>query len=276
MAERLPDRRALNVGDRLEMGSGGPAEIREVRQRNWSRIAVAHRDGERLFVKQFVDRIGHWQQRGFAGDAETAELLGDEIVGVRVLPVIHRDPDRLITVARYIEMDTIDSLRGKDRQRSREVAAQIGKALAAVIEERTVADQPDTVDVWKGLDPKNLGVGRDGTVYIFDFGPPARTSRTAAAAAAVSAGLLSQWVAHPGLHLVAPERHVLRKVCEPIAPMTTVDAVLESLARHRELRLREPQRDGLAGIATRLGVRTVGSIYWRVAETEARRLFPQA
>lgn len=266
-------RRPIEVGERLEIEGVGSAEIRSLTQRNWSRVAVAHTNDERYFVKQFVDRIGRWHRQGFVGDAETVARLDDRVAGVHVLPIMRRDDDRLLTVSPFIEMTTIDSLSGRNRSRDGEVARRVGAALAAILEERTSPEHPTDVEVWKGLDPKNLGLADDGTLWVFDFGPAKTLSRHDAAALAVAAGLLCRWVARPGFHLVAPERPILRGVCEPLVPMTTLAAVQLSLRQHRELRLREPQRAGLAGTAARLGIRSLGKIYWRAAEREAERLF---
>ena len=266
-------RRQVEVGERLEIEGVGTAEIRSVTQRNWSRVAVAHSNDERWFVKQFVDRIGRWHRQGFVGDAETVAALDDRVAEVRVLPIVQRDDTRLLTVSPFIEMTTIDSLSGRNRTRDGQVARRVGAALAAILEERTSPERPTHVDVWKGLDPKNLGLAADGTLWVFDFGPAKTLSRHDAAALAVAAGLLCRWVARPGFQIVAPERPILRGVCEPLVPMTTLAAVQHSLRQHRDLRLREPQRAGLAGTAAKLGVRSLGKIYWRTAEREAERLF---
>ena len=79
-------------------------------QRNWSRVGVAECDGQRFFIKQFVDRVGRWHYRGFGGDAETSTLLGEEIAGIRVVPIMQHDQARLLTISPFIGMTTIDSI----------------------------------------------------------------------------------------------------------------------------------------------------------------------
>ncbi len=265
----------ISLGRHLEVAGVGKAEILQVTQRNWSRVGVAECDGQRFFIKQFVDRVGRWHYRGFGGDAETSAQLGEEIAGIRVVPIMQHDQARLLTISPFIGMTTIDSISRRNGGRDGVHAARVGRALAAILEERTVPDGSDDVVVWKGLDPKNLGWSDDGTLWVFDFGPPTRISRHDAAGLAVAAGLLSRWVARPGLHLLSPERPILRGVCEPLAPMTTLAEVQDALERHKVLRLREPQREGLAGTATRLGVRTLGRIHWHAVNREAKRLFAQ-
>lgn len=266
---------AIVPGERIEVPGIGVLEIEHVTQRNWSRVAPARSGARRYFVKQFIDRIGRWHQRGFDGDASTAALLGCNIAGVRVLPALHKDVERLLVVFPYVEMTTIDSFTGRHRDRIHEVAIadRVGTAMADILRARRSTEQPDRVDVWKGLDPKNLGVAPDGTLWVFDFGPLTTLSLREAAALAVAAGLLSRWVARPGRHLVAPERRILRGVCEPLVSMTDLEHVQRSLDRHRSLRLREPQREGLAGMGTRLAILTIGRVHWWAAEREARRLF---
>lgn len=263
----------VRVGEIVDVDGLGPITIDRVTQRNWSRVALGHRGDERFFVKQFVDRVGGRHDRGYDGDRRSQELLGDEVLpGVRVVPVAGRVPDRLITVNPHIDMTTIDSI-NQAWPRHREPASKVGEALAQILRDRTVAADPNKISVWKGLDPKNVGWTPEGDLWVFDFGPPKVLSRSAAAARVMAAGLLSRWVARPGLHLVWPERSILRGVCEPIAEFTTFEAVDRELAHHAALRLREPQRVGLAAAATRLGLRTLGRIHWAAVEREARRLF---
>jgi hypothetical protein len=91
----------------------------------------------------------------------------------------------------------------------------------------------------------------------------------------MAAGLLCRWVARAGTHLVWPERDILRAVCEPLADLTELEQVEHELAKHAALRLREPQRTGLAASATRLGLRTLGRIHWAAVQREARRLYAE-
>ncbi len=167
-------------------------------------------------------------------------------------------------------MQTIDSI-GTATSKHREPAAKVGEALAELLETRRIDDQ--RVAVWKGLDPKNIGWTADGDLWLFDFGPLAELDTAEAAARVMAAGLLSRWVARPGLHLVWPERCILRGVCEPVARFTDYERVHEELRQHAELRMREPQRVGIAATATRLGLQTLGRIHWWAVEREARRLF---
>lgn len=260
-------------GERFDCEGIGLLEVREVRQRNWSRVAVADHQGSRYFVKQFVDRVGGRHDRGFRGDHEMMASLGEEVVpGVRVVPLAGRVEERLIAVHPHIEMRTIDSISQALPHHGRR-ASQVGQAIREIFEDRILPEDPNQVSVWKGLDPKNIGWTEAGGLWIFDFGPAAQLDLRTAAARVVAAGLLSRWVARPGTHLIWPERSILRGVCEPIADLTSLELVEAELARHAELRLREPQRSGISASATRLGLRTIGKVHWAMVDREARRLF---
>jgi hypothetical protein len=263
--------RAFEVGERIEIAGLGSIEISTLTQRNWSRVGVATHGDTRYFVKQFIDRVGGRHDKGYDGDRASQEMLGETVgTSLRVVPVVGREQDRLITVSPMIPMHTIDSI-GRARARHREPAAKVGAALAEILEERRV--DGDRVSVWKGLDPKNIGWTDGGDLWLFDFGPPAELDVAEAAARVMAAGLLSRWVARPGLHLVWPERSILRGVSEPVAKFTDYERVHAELRQHAELRLREPQRVGVAATATRLGLRTLGRVHWWAVEREARRLF---
>lgn len=262
----------ISEGATVELGPLGTGRVAHVAQRNWSRVARVEVGDDAYFVKQFIDRVGRWHRRGFEGDRQTADTLGEELAGVAVLRPLVRDEDRLFMVFPFVEMTTIDSMNG-GRAGDGDAAARVGEAMAAILRDRGAVGDPETVHVWKGLDPKNVGWSGDGRLWVFDFGPLVQMERRDAAALVVAAGLLSRWVARPGVHLVAPERPIIRGVCEPVAPMTSLDLVQEALHHHKELRRREPQRRGLAATATQVGLRTLGNVHWRSVNKEAERLF---
>lgn len=263
----------VDAGQTITIDGAGDFHVIEGIQRNWSRVAVATKGGERFFLKQFVDRVGRSHRRGFDGDQQTIDELGSEVLpGLHVVPVVGRREDLLVTVSPFIEMTTIDSIT-RGRARHRFEAARVGEALVEILTTRTVEGRPDDVAVWKGLDPKNIGWTDDGTLWVFDFGPPKVIPRERAASRVLAAGLLSRWVARPGFHLVSPERSILRGVCEPLVPFTTLESVERELRQNQELRMREPQRTGAAAAATRFGLATVGRLHWSALEREARRLF---
>ena len=58
--------------------------------------------------------------------------------------------------------------------------------LIAGRKRRSVDDPPEHADVWKGLDPKNIGWTPEGQLWIFDFGPPTLIERRVAAARVVA------------------------------------------------------------------------------------------
>lgn len=270
----LPLLEAFTVGETLEVPGLGPITIRSSTQRNWSRVGVADGEHGPYFVKQFIDRVGGRHDKGYEGDRATQQMLGDRVGdALRVVPVLARLTERLITVSPLIPMHTIDSI-GTATAKHREPAAKVGAALADILRQRDIGQ--GRVAVWKGLDPKNIGWTDDGDLWLFDFGPPAELDTTEAAARVMAAGLLSRWVARPGLHLVWPERSILRGVTEPVVPFTNYDLVHDELREHAALRLREPQRVGLAATATRLGLRTLGRVHWWAVEREARRLFARS
>lgn len=261
----------FTVGERLDVDGLGVLTVESFTQRNWSRVGVAAGDDGRYFVKQFIDRVGGRHDKGYEGDRATQAMLGDRVGDdLRVVPVVGRVLDRLITVSPLIPMHTIDSI-GTATARHREPASRVGSALAGILRERDIGG--GRVAVWKGLDPKNIGWTDEGELWLFDFGPPAELDTSEAAARVMAAGLLSRWVARPGFHLVWPERSILRGVTEPVAPFTTYELVHDELREHAELRMREPQRVGLAAAATRLGLQTLGRVHWWAVEREARRLF---
>ncbi len=264
----------ITVRERLVVDGVGELTIQSVKQRNWSRVGRAESaDGTRYFVKQFADRIGGRHDKGFRGETDFVASLPDTLVdGLRVVPVLGRVDERLLLVAPFIEMSTIDSI-SQALPRHAAPAGQVGRALRSILDERTISHDPPEVAVWKGLDPKNIGWTKSGELWVFDFGPATVLPVSAAAARVVAAGLLSRWVARPGSHLVWPERSILRAVCEPIADLTDLAAVEAELGKQARLRQQEPQRVGLAGLATQVGLRTVGRVHWAVVEREARRLF---
>jgi len=270
----LPPLEPFTVGEVLQVPDLGDLTIESYTQRNWSRVGVAASGDDRYFVKQFIDRVGGRHDKGYDGDRASQEMLGDTVgEELRVVPVVGRLIDRLITVSPLIPMHTIDSI-GRATSKHREPAEKVGAALADILRERSIGQ--GRVAVWKGLDPKNIGWTDDGELWLFDFGPPAELDTAEAAARVMAAGLLSRWVARPGLHLVWPERSILRGVTSPVAPFTNYELVHDELRQHAELRMREPQRVGMAATATRLGLRTLGRVHWWAVEREARRLFAGA
>lgn len=264
----------LRDHEQLDVPGLGTIRIGAVTRRNWSHIAPATGpNGERLFCKQFVDRLGAAHQSGYAGELATRALLtGTDLPEVQVIPVVGQHDDRLVMVSPHLDMITIDSIpvaRRKDRVR----AEAVGYALARILDARRVPGQPDMVSVWKGIDPKNIGWDSNGQLWIFDFGPASVLPISGAAGRLVAAGLLSRWVARPGPHLLWPERTILHGVCAPLAPLTSYEEVERRLTQNHDLRRREPQRTGKRAAATRLGLNTVGRVYWATARREARRLF---
>ncbi|MEM7142428.1 MAG: hypothetical protein AAF548_15495 [Actinomycetota bacterium] len=264
----------LEIGETIDVPGCGPLVIESIAQRNWSRVGVATGPDGRYFVKQFVDRIGRRHARGFEGDRATLAEIGECVGGVNVVPVIGRLDERLITVSPNIEMYTVESISGPKR-RGLEPAQRIGQAMADILTSCAIDDRSGYVRIWKGIDPKNIGWTEDGTMWVFDFGPPAEVPLDIAAARVVAAGLLSRWVAKPGRHLISPERWLVRGLCEPVAPMTSRVEVEKILQEHHDLRQREPQRTGMQAMAIRAGLNTLGRIHWRVLRSEAARLLPE-
>lgn len=264
----------LVTGERVRVPDLGDVRVGEVVRRNWSRVALAAGpNGEELFCKQFIDRVGGVHVSGYTGELKTrARLEQDRLPDVDIVPVAGTVDDRLITISPRIDMMTIDSI-PVARSVHRDSAQAVGAALEAILDTRRLPDDPSRVAVWKGIDPKNIGWDRNGKLWIFDFGPESELPIDAAAGRLMAAGLLSRWVARPGPHLVWPERTILRGVCAPIARFTTYEEVDRRLVENHELRRREPQRTGKRATATRLGVNSLGRIYWAHARREARRLF---
>ena len=264
----------VTANEALLIDGVGKVTLGVVTQRNWSRVGIATKpDGQRFFCKQFVDRLGTAHPRGFDGELRTRDVIGEpSVAGLSVVPVAGLDRSRLIMLFPYFDMETIDSM-SFSSFRHRAAAERVGVALAEILEERRVPGDPDSVCVWKGLDPKNVGWDEDGRFWLFDFGPPTEVPIQTAAGQVVAAGLLSRWVARPGTHMVWPERWILRRVCTPVAALTTYEEVDRFLVQHHDLRVREPQRSGYAATATRLGLQTVGRAYWYTARQEARRLY---
>ncbi|MEZ5246664.1 MAG: CDP-glycerol glycerophosphotransferase family protein [Acidimicrobiales bacterium] len=266
-----PAGRGIEPGEVLEIPDHPPLVIESVIQRNWSRVGIASNDDGRFFVKQFIDRIGRSHERGYDGDEAALAAVGDRIGDVRVVPVVGRIPERLITVSPFVEMSTLESISRRHRKGAAD-ARRVGQAMADILLACRLEDDPDTVRTWKGMDPKNIGWSDDGTLWLFDFGPLVDIPLHVAAARVMAAGLLSRWVARPGLHLVAPEPWLLRSVCAPLAPLTDLHEVEKVLRQHHDLRQREPQRQGARAFATRIGLNTLGRVHWAVLNREARRL----
>jgi hypothetical protein len=266
----------LRSGEELNIEGLGRVRLGEVTARNWSHVAAATGpSGERLFCKQFVDRLGAEHPAGYTGEKRTRELLaGTTLPAVEVVPIIGYNDERLVMVSPHVDMITIDSIpvaRSKDRAQ----AEAVGHALAAILDACRLPESPERVAVWKGIDPKNIGWDDTGRLWIFDFGPPSELPIDGAAGRLVAAGLLSRWVARIGPHLLWPERTILHSVCAPLAQFTTYEEVERRLTQNHDLRRREPQRTGRRAAATRLGLNTVGRIYWATARREARRLFDE-
>jgi hypothetical protein len=265
--------RLLRSGQRLHVEPLGELQVHTVHQRNWSRVGIGTAQGQKFFLKQFVDRVSGWHERGYEGDQKTLELLGDEIApGIRTVPVVARIDDDLVTVAPHVEMTTIDSISTVEERHGRD-AENVGNALRETLTSRILADDPTRTSVWKGLDPKNIGWEADGSLWVFDFGPATDADLHRAAARAMAAGLLCRWVARPGRHLVWPEPSILYGVCRPLAELTSLDAVIAELDTHAELRRREPQRTGYAAAATKVGLHTLGRVHWKVLHRHAARIF---
>ncbi len=265
----------VTVGDTLDIDGLGPLLVRSTTQRNWSRVGVAEGGDQRFFIKQFIDRVGRAHRKGYLGDIATVDASGPEVPGgVRVVPIVGTDRGRLVNVSPFIEMSTVDEIVHDDHE-AFELTAAVGQALATILTER-LDTQRESVTIWKGLDPKNIGMDADRQLWVFDFGPATTHPLADAAARVAAAGLLSRWVARPGLHLIRPERDILQNLCRPLSPLTDLGRVERELELHAKLRLREPQRHGVAAIATRAGLLTLGRFHWRRLEHEASLIFPAA
>ena len=261
----------IEPGETLEIPGCPAIRIDSVTQRNWSRVGVASGPDGTYFVKQFIDRVGRRHARGYEGDNAALAAVGEEISGVRVVPVVGRVPERLFTVSPHIEMRTLESMSRRHRTGATE-SHRVGQAMADILLACRLDDDPTMVRTWKGIDPKNIGWSDDGTLWVFDFGPLVDLPLDVAAARVMAAGLLSRWVARPGLHLVAPERWLLSSLCAPVAPLTNLEQVETVLREHHDLRQREPQRRGVQALVTRVGLNTLGRVHWAVLNREARKL----
>ncbi len=264
----------LTTGEVIAIAGIGTLRVGEVTERNWSRVAKASGpDGQLYFCKQFIDRVGRAHPRGFAGELATRACMNQRpLAAAERIPLIGQIDQRLIMVFPHVPMTTIDSMR-RSSVADLEATRRVGELLAEIVDTQRSPNDPSSVAGWKGLDPKNIGWDETGKMWIFDFGPPTHVDVETTAGRLVAAGLLSRWVARPGTHVVWPERPILRAVCEPLASMTTYDAVDQSLRNHFELRLREPQRTGAAAQATKAGVHTLGRMYWASARQVARSMF---
>lgn len=296
-ATATASRRPLVAGVALELElarRGGSETLRvtceDVQQRNWSRVARARTaDGELLFLKQFLDRRGHWHadHRRFEehGTEVARRALGDRF---RVPRIRLSDAERVTIGYEHLEVDAFDSLLRDDPRRFDACRPLLLTRLVELVDALVAAAELDLGMLatkerayesrgralcFKGLDARNLGVLRgDEHVAAFDFGRPYRAPvEEAAAKLLVSVGLLN-WGRPLSRFVRGPDRELLAEAARALAPWTAPAAVRAELALQRAVRTETIQGRFVEGALKRWGVLGVGRRYLRSLERACEEL----
>jgi hypothetical protein len=243
-------------------------------QRNWSRVGVGvDHDGNRRFVKQFVDARGRRLQSLFEAEQRTCDALAQHRFGALVpLAPLAAHPGSLALVYPYI--DELSPLDVQARTASPTGLTSISTALEGLVGDlwslaraeqsrQGREDQaPEGALGWKGLDIKNLSLLPDGRLLGFDFGPLYRAPLADPVARLVASVLVANWGRPLHRSLTGPPGWSLAVVSRIVGATTRAD-VDRRLERLLTQRLAEPQRIGvieraLVGPLTR----TLGPRYW--------------
>lgn len=293
----------LQIGVPLRVNFAGSTHLVRpitVRQRNWSRVAIANVDGgngapaERVFLKQFVDRGGrvHHEQLEYERDG-CLRAAGVQQGALRVVSVIGEALDDAVLVYPALRMATPDELLRQDPALAATVLPRVLAAATAFLHalpqagskspplkcKQRAYGSPSTSLSFKGLDVRNIGVllddnGRpaDGALVMFDVGRPYLAPiEEAAAKLFVSFGLLN-WGLPLRRFLSGPDPEIIAAAAKAFAKFLEVAAIDAEILLQQRFRLHDAQgSSGVMRLIKRLIVATVGRRYLRELKSRVRR-----
>jgi len=292
----------LQIGVPLRVDIGGSTCIVRpvsVRQRNWSRVAIASVDGgngapaERVFLKQFVDRRGkvHHEQLDYERDG-CLRAAGVQQGALRVVSVIGGAPAEAVLAYPALRMATPDELLRRDPALAAAVLPQVLASATAFLRalpkagsnspalkcKKRAYGSPSSSLSFKGLDVRNIGVllddkGRpaDSALVIFDLGRPYLAPiEEAAAKLFVSCGLLN-WGLPLRRFLSGPDPETIAAAARAFAEFLELAAIDAEIGLQQRFRLHDAQgSSGVMRLMKRLIVATVGRRYLRELKRSCR------
>lgn len=291
----------IQDGDDIALDLNGAqveVRIRDVCQRNWSRVAIGELrepapdqgqepQASHLFVKQFLDRRGEphadHMHNELAGCRAATAIAAP---GVRVMPVVATNESDMVLCYPWQKLITPDELLRTEQsafasridalvELSRTLLGTFAHCPAAVAAElkskhRNYGSAPQALNL-KGLDIRNWawpcsspGAPMDGAPLMFDCGRPYLAPiEEAAAKLLVSFGLLN-WGWPMRRFWRGPDAELLQKVVQRFDPFVDRNAVLAEIDLQERIRMGEFQgRNMVARLGKRLTVEVVGRRYLR-------------
>lgn len=265
----------------------------KLQQRNWSRVGIGvevggnnGEDGDRYFLKQYVDKAGNAHPKHFrfeqAGSLLAAQVLS-EVVDVPGLKFTDRE--RLINVFSFRRMVSIDRVLRLDSAALDRCFPEIIKRLTAMLEAMNTAPsklnghnlpvkkrsygRSELALNFKGFEIRNVGVPLDvdnqpipERLAVFDFVRPYLAPvEEAAAKLFVSIGLLN-WGKPVTRFLRGPNTDLMDAARAWLSPYLDSEAIRAELRIQRSFRSSEFHgQTPLERAIKRIGVATLGQWY---------------
>ena len=289
---------ALQIGAEylVEPSAGGVPVVlhcSEFDQRNWSRVGNGEyqaADGQwrPCFVKQYLDKAGHWHADHWKFEQEGVAVAGHLLSSTVVVPsILFRSEEQLINVFEFAEVVSMDVLLRTDAAAFDRCIDSVVRALAEVLhslqslpagfdavalksKERTYGSGNTAVN-FKGFDIRNVGVAKPSVAKIgmrelvlFDFARPYLAPvEEAAAKLFVSIGLLN-WGSPLPRFIRGPDFRLLERSMRVLEPWLDRSAIDAELALQEKFRIEEARAAGvLEEVLKRIGKSLLGKLYLR-------------
>lgn len=234
-------------------GSVETLRIHSVHQRNWSRIGEAtNAEGDRRFIKQFVDARGRWLSELFDAELSATTLLARvRPTSFEVVEPIATVREGLIAVYPFVELERLDLLLDRDDRQVGDVAASLAAMVeelerltpaaleAGVRDKRREPSDPGMLG-WKGLDVMNLSFRSDGRLDVYDFGPLAVEDPQVVVARLVGSALMTRW-GRPIRRTWSGPAPWVPELVAPVRSRTSAERVDQYVDRVFRTRRDEPQ-----------------------------------
>ncbi|MGI9323713.1 MAG: hypothetical protein ACR2PZ_00730 [Pseudomonadales bacterium] len=254
----------------------------QVKQRNWSRVAIGYEtsvhQGKPIFLKQFVDRRGQWHLDQYEDEykaiAKAKELFSPS---ANIPTPTYKNLELQVIGFDYFRMTTIDVvLRStNDSDICSHAFDYVLAASCQFLETLKSTDEENQTGqnspVFRGFDIRNIGI--PGTTpellwnerpYLFDFGTYRKGShQEAAARILVSVGMLN-WGRPLDRFIRGPDATYFHQSVAKLAPYLSRSRLLERLTHEYEHRRKDVQgANWLQRQLKRLGLYTIGYVYVR-------------
>ncbi|MGH8579360.1 MAG: hypothetical protein ACREVK_04260 [Gammaproteobacteria bacterium] len=267
--------------------------VYEIEQRNWSRVAMAlmekegsQLEGERVFLKQYLDSAGRWHEHHWTYEREGIETGRATLQGlVKVAPIVGADAVHLVNAFEYCDITPMDVLLRRNPtgfkraypfalEQMREILERL-QCGRKMVEGRELPVKkrdyggPSTALNFKGFDFRNLGfkVGTEAApqatdLAIFDLGRPYLAPiEEVAAKLMISIGLLN-WGKPMSLFVQGPDLSLLETARKVLEPHLNGDALRAEIRLQRSFRIKQVQgKSGLERGLKHLGIDTIGRWY---------------